>query len=163
RNPLLLPYSVWSSFLGIATTVNTIRWLHGHWVQAPRDVLLLASLTAAPLLPIIGFHLNQARRRFRAGYSLADLRAALDVGRRERRENALLARDEQEAPSHGLLRLATVGSATWLATTFGLVIQGTINEHRNSIVWVLAPIGTTMLLGAVSNALGVQFIPDRIR
>ncbi|MBP9107246.1 MAG: hypothetical protein KBF56_10855, partial [Gemmatimonadaceae bacterium] len=57
----------------------------------------------------------------------------------------------------------TVGSATWLAVTIGLMIQGTIHENRVGMLWVLGPVGTTMLLGAVSNALGVQFIPDSLR
>jgi serine/threonine-protein kinase len=61
------------------------------------------------------------------------------------------------------LRLGTVGSASWLAVTFGLVVQGTINEHRTSIAWVLVPVLTTMLLGAASNAFDVQFIPAKIR
>ncbi|HEX4684401.1 MAG TPA: serine/threonine-protein kinase [Gemmatimonadaceae bacterium] len=163
RNPLLLPYGVWSTFLGIATLANTINWLTRHAGASPRDVGMLVSLAAAPLLPIIGFHLNQARRQFRAGYTLGDLRAALEVARRERAENEALARDDVETPSHRLLRFATVGSAAWLATTFGLAVTGTINAPRTSVAWILAPIGTTMLLGAVSNALGVQFIPDRIR
>jgi serine/threonine-protein kinase len=62
-----------------------------------------------------------------------------------------------------LLRIATVGSATWLAATFGLAIQGIIHENRTGFLWFLAPILSTMALGALSNALDVQFIPDRIR
>ena len=46
--------------------------------------MLLAAITSLPLLPIVGFHLNQAYRQFRAGHTLADLRAALDIARRER-------------------------------------------------------------------------------
>jgi len=114
-------------------------------------------------VPIVGFHLNQAYRQFRAGHTLADLRAALDVARREREESEALVRDEVEPRAHRLLRLATVGSATWLAVTFGLLLQGTIHENRTGFAWFLAPILTTMALGAVSNALDVQFIPTRIR
>jgi serine/threonine-protein kinase len=42
-------------------------------------------------------------------------------------------------------------------------MHGTLHENRTPIAWILAPILVTMLLGAVSNALDVQFIPDRIR
>jgi serine/threonine-protein kinase len=38
-----------------------------------------------------------------------------------------------------------------------------IHENRTPIMWILAPVLTTMGLGALSNALDVQFIPRRIR
>jgi hypothetical protein len=124
---------------------------------------MLASIAAAPLLPVVGFHLYQARRQFQAGHTLADLRSALEIARRERAESEALVRDEAEPPSRRVLRLVTVASATWLAVTIGLIFQGTIHENRNSIIWFLAPVLSTMLLGAVSNALDVQFIPNGIR
>ena len=39
---------------------------------------LPAVLMAVPLVPILGYHITQARRLFLAGYSLADLRSAMD-------------------------------------------------------------------------------------
>jgi serine/threonine-protein kinase len=42
-------------------------------------------------------------------------------------------------------------------------VQGTIHENRTPIAWFLAPLFTTMVLGAASNALDVQFIPEKIR
>jgi serine/threonine-protein kinase len=128
-----------------------------------RDVLVLASLAVSPLLPIVGHHLYQARRQFRAGHSLADLRTALAVARRERAETDALAHDEEETAGRRALRLATIGSASWLGVTFVLLVNGVIHENRTSIAWFLAPLLSTMVLGAVSNALDVQFIPDRIR
>jgi len=38
-----------------------------------------------------------------------------------------------------------------------------IHENRGGLAFILAPVLSTMLLGAVSNALGVQFVPERIR
>jgi serine/threonine-protein kinase len=38
--------------------------------------VILALAAMAPLLPIVGFHINQALRQFRIGHTLADLRAA---------------------------------------------------------------------------------------
>jgi serine/threonine-protein kinase len=163
RNPLLVPYLAWSGVFGTMTIVNLAVLLAGKRPDGPADIVLLAAIASLPLLPIVGFHLNHAYRQFRAGHTLADLRAALDIARREREESEALGRDEVEPRTHRLLRLATVGSATWLAVTLGLLLQGTIHENRTGFVWFLVPVLTTMALGAVSNALDVQFIPTGIR
>ncbi|HET9682738.1 MAG TPA: serine/threonine-protein kinase [Gemmatimonadaceae bacterium] len=163
RNPLLVPFLGWSAFFSVLSAGNLYAVLTHNPGSSPRDPLILLGLAASPLLPIVGFHLNQARRQFRAGHTLADLRAALEVGRRERAESEALTREEAEAPIHRGLRLATVGSATWLGVTIVLLQQGVIHENRNSILWLLVPLGVTMLLGAVSNALEVQFIPPAIK
>jgi serine/threonine-protein kinase len=163
RNPLLVPYMAWSGGFGTLTLANLIAWVTGNRPDGPGDIVLLAAITSLPLLPVVGFHLNQAYRQFRAGHTLADLRAALDVARKERDETEALARDEAEPRAHRLLRFATIGSATWLAVTIGLLLQGTIHENRTALIFIFGPVLTTMLLGAVSNALDVQFIPTRIR
>ena len=163
RNPLLVPYMGWSSFFSVLTLGNIFANVTGNPGSSIRDVVVLGCLAIAPLLPVVGFHLNQARRQFRAGHTLADLRAALELARRERAESEALARDEEETTGLRLLRAATVASATWLAVTFVLIAQGVIHENRIGIAWVIGPMLTTLLSGAVSNALGVQFIPDGIR
>ncbi|HUQ45293.1 MAG TPA: serine/threonine-protein kinase, partial [Gemmatimonadaceae bacterium] len=163
RNPLLLVYMGLSGVVGTLTLVNLIVWLAGKRPDGPADIVILAAITSLPLLPIVGFHLNQARRQFRAGHTIADLRSALEIARRERAESEALAREDDEAVTHRVLRLATVGSATWLAVTLGFLLQGTIHENRTGIEWLLVPLLGTMTLGAVSNALDVQFIPARIR
>jgi serine/threonine-protein kinase len=38
-----------------------------------------------------------------------------------------------------------------------------ISEHRGGLPFIIAPILTTMGLGALTNAMGVQFIPDKAR
>ena len=163
RNPLIVPYLGWSALFSVLTLGNVFANVTGNPGSTWTDVALLAGIASLPILPVVGFHLNQARRQFRAGHSLADLRSALHVARRERSETDALAREDEESAGYRALRLATVGSATWLAVTIGLVLQGTIHENQVSIAWLLVPMGTTMLLGAVSNALDVQFIPERIR
>jgi predicted Ser/Thr protein kinase len=163
RNPLLVPYMGWAGGFGVLTLVNLAVWVTGNRPAGPGDIVLLAAITSLPLLPIVGFHLNQARRQFRAGHTLADLRSALEIARRERAETEAVAREDEEPTFHRVLRLGTVASATWLAVTFGLVLQGTIHENTTGAVWILAPLFSTMLLGAVSNALDVQFIPAGIR
>jgi predicted Ser/Thr protein kinase len=163
RNPLLLPYLGWSAGLGALTVGNFIAWLTGNPGSSPGDFLLLAAATLSPLLPIVGFQLHQARRQFRAGHSLADLRSALEIEQRERAETEAIASEGEESPGRRVLRLGTVASATWLAVTIGLLMSGVIHENRDPIILFLAPVLSTMLLGAVSNALDVQFIPTGIR
>ena len=163
RNPLLVPYMAWSGVFGSLTAMNLAVWLAGQRPEGPADILLLAGITSLPIFPIVGYHINQAYRQFRAGHTLADLRTALDVGRHEREESEALVKNEVEPSAHRLLRLATIGSATWLATTFVLLASGTIHENRTSILLLLAPVGLTMMFGALSNALDVQFIPTKLR
>jgi serine/threonine-protein kinase len=61
------------------------------------------------------------------------------------------------------LRVATVTSAAWLAVTFVLLAMRVIHENRVGLPFTLVPVLSTLALGAVSNALDVQFIPTRIR
>jgi eukaryotic-like serine/threonine-protein kinase len=163
RNPLVLPYTAWSGFFSVLTLGNVYANVTGnrgsHWY----DVAMLAGIASAPLLPIVGFHLNQARRQFRSGHTLADLRTALGIARREHTESEALARQDEEASSHRMLRLATVGAAGWLGVTVVLIFQGVFHENRTNLVWIFGPVLTTLILGAISNALDVQFIPNRIR
>lgn len=163
RNPLLVPYLGWSA----GFTALTLGNLYANVINNPGssigDVAILAALTSLPIFPIIGFHVNQAYRQFRAGHTLADLRAALEIARRERLENEAVERDVLEPRFHRVLRALTIGSGGWLVATFGLVAQGVIREGQDGIVVVLAPILSTMGLGALSNALNVRFIPERVR
>jgi hypothetical protein len=165
RNPLLVPYMGWSGGFGVLTLANLVAWVTGNRPNGPADIVFMAAITSLPLLPIVGFHLNQARRQFRAGHTLADLRSALEIARRERAETEALslARENEEGLSLRVLRLGTVASATWLAVTLGLLLRGTIHENRTGLAWFLMPGLSTLLLGAVSNALDVQFIPTKIR
>ncbi len=163
RNPLMVPYMGWGAGFGVLTTANLIAWVTGNRPDGPADIVMLAAIMSLPLLPVLGFHLNQARRQFKAGHSLADLRSALEVARRERVETEALAQRDEESTARRLLRNATVASATWLAVTFGLVLQGVLHENRGGFLFIAAPVLTTMLLGAVSNALDVSFIPAKIR
>jgi len=162
RNPLLVPYIAWSGGFSILTVGNLIGWLSGART-GPGAVATLAAIAASPLLPIVGFHLNQAHRQFRAGHTLADLRAALAVARRERDETEAVTHKGPEPRGISLLRGFTLGSAAWLGTTFGLVLSGVLHERELGPWPFIAPLVSTMLFGAVSNALDVQFIPTRIR
>jgi eukaryotic-like serine/threonine-protein kinase len=163
QNPLALPYVGWSAGFATLTVGNFIAWLTGNPGSSPGDFMLLMGITAAPLLPILGFHLDQARRQFKAGHTLADLRSALEIARREQAEAEAIAVADRESFPRRMLRLVTLTSAAWLAITAGLLIQGVIHENQIGAVFIIAPLFSTMLLGAVSNALDVQFIPGGIR
>jgi serine/threonine-protein kinase len=148
RNPLLVPYLGWSGAFGTLTLVNLAFWATGNRPDGPADVVLLGAIAALPLLPIVGFHLNQGGRQFLAGHTLADLRAALEVARRERAEADALTRPDAEPAAHRALRVGTVAAAAWLAVTFGLVLQGTISQQRVGAGWLLVPALLTLVLGA---------------
>jgi serine/threonine-protein kinase len=163
RNPLLVPYLGWSAGFGALTLGNIYANLIGNPGSSPGDVAFLVALTTLPVFPVVGFHLSQAHRQFRAGHTLADLRSALEFSRRERSENEVLVREQVEPVFHQVLRTLTIGSATWFATTIGLLMSGVIRENQTAIWWIFGPVLSTMLLGALSNALDVQFIPDGIR
>ena len=158
RNPLLVPYMGWSAGLAALTVGNIIAWVTGNPGSSAGDVVLLVGGTSLPLFPIVGFHLNQARRQFRAGHTLADLRSALEVARRERAEVEAVSSKDEDPRAHRLLRFSTIASASWLGITFGLVAPRLIADG-----FLIPPILLTMLLGAVSNALDVQFIPRKVR
>jgi len=82
RNPLLAPYLAWSAGFSVLTAGNLVAWLSGNRGSSVWNVAVLAGIAASPLLPIVGFHLNQAHRQFRVGHTLADLRAGRKRSRR---------------------------------------------------------------------------------
>lgn len=163
RNPLLVPYLGWTAGLGFLTFMNIAVRLSGNRPGGTGDIWVLAAFASLPIFPIVGFHLNQARKQFRAGHTLADLRSALEIAARERAETEAVVRSEKESSGVRLLRAATIASAGWLGTTIVLLAANIIHENRGQAMLVIAPILTTMALGAVSNALDVPFIPASIR
>ena len=160
RNPLNVPYAVWSAGFSILTLGNISGIMAGNPGSSVMFVLPAATL---PLFPIVGFHLNQARKQFRAGYTLGDLRSAIGIAEKEREESEALTREKEQSFELRALQLATIASAGWLAVTFGLLLAGVIHENRTPLVWIFSPVLSTMALGALSNALDVQFIPTKIR
>ena len=163
QNPLALPYLGWSTVFSVLTLGN----IYGLSISNPGSsvggVARLVTLASLPIFPIVGFHINQARKQFLAGYTLGDLRSALQVAQKERDESAVLTRESEQSIALRALQLGTIASASWLAVTAGLLMLGVIHENRTPLVWIFGPIFSTLLLGAVSNALGVQFIPTKIR
>ena len=159
KNPLTVPYLGWSAGFSVLTLGNIYGMMSGNPGSSVAFVLPAATL---PIFPIVGFHINQARKQFRAGYTLTDLRTALQVAEKEREESASVTRESEHAGLRAL-QLATIASAGWLAVTIGLLMAGVIHENRTSLVWIFSPVVSTMVLGALSNALDVQFIPGKVR
>jgi serine/threonine-protein kinase len=163
QNPLALPYLGWSTVFSVLTLGNIYANSTGNPGSSWGDVATLFTIASLPIFPIIGFHVNQAHKQFRAGYTLSDLRSALDIAQKERVESAALGSKGEKSIALRALQRATIASAGWLAVTAGLLMSGVIHENRTPLVWIFGPVLSTMLLGALSNALGVQFIPTRIR
>ena len=164
RNPLSVPYLGFSTLTSVLALGNIYANATGNPGSSWWDVGLLATMAAAPILPILGFHLNQARLQFRAGHSLSDLRTAIQADHKERAETEAAAITVQaESGAMRALRMATVGAGTWLATTAALLASNVIHENSISIWWLLGPMFSTAALGALSNAMNVQFIPDKVR
>lgn len=160
RNPALGAYAAWSALFTVATVAQLAQKVVLGRYNHLDGVLITMAAAAAPLLPILGYHLTQARRLFRAGYTLGDLRFALGVASRERSEGEALAVQESVRPRQELLRLATYAAATGSAVTIYLGEQGVIVK---SAAIFLTPVLSTLVLGALCNALEVPMMPDVIR
>jgi serine/threonine-protein kinase len=163
KNPLTVPYLGWSAGFSVLTLGNIYAVVTRNPGSSIGDVAVLLTAALLPVFPIVGFHINQGRKQFRAGYTLADLRSALSFAEKERNESAALTRDAEQSTGLKALQIGTIASAIWLAITIGLLILGVIHENRTPIAWVFSPVLSTMALGALSNALDVQFIPTKIR
>lgn len=163
RNPMLVPYMAWSGMFGTVATINIAVWFTAQRAGGLSGIAMLAGAAAAPLLPILGYHLNHARKQFRNGHTLADLRMALTVDRREREEAQASVLEREEPAGHRILRMLTVGAGTWLVTTLGLILTGVVHERALGPIVVVAPMFTTLGLAAVCNALDIPFAPAKVK
>jgi serine/threonine protein kinase len=127
------------------------------------DVAILSTLATVPVLAMLGFHLNQARRLFRGGHTLADLRTALDVASRERTEGEALAGEGQETRAMRVMRGAFYGVGSWGAVTATLVITNVVHERTLGPWPFIIPLVSFAALGVACNVLGVPMMPDVIR
>ncbi len=160
RNSVLPIYALWSAGLGLVAAANVISFVRHGGLDDVRGMVIALLLAGAPLLPVLGSHLTQARRLFRAGHTLGDLRFALDVAARERTESERLANSERVGLSHKLLRAAAYLGATWTAATAFLAFTRVIPAGTGVL---LGPIVITAAIGVLCNALEVQLIPTVMR
>ena len=165
HNPGTLAYLAVSGLFTIMTIGNLVEGfrLGSFDPKRIRDIAMLATLAVLPSLPALGYHLNQARRLFRAGHTIADLRTALDIAARERSEGDALTAAARETRAARLLRAGFYAAGTWGAVTLSLALTGVIHERFVGMVPFLAPLVTTALLGAACNVLQVPLIPRALR
>ena len=164
-NPATLAYLAASGMFGallIGNLINRYQLGTRSGVSAG-DIVLLSGLTVAALVPLLGYHLNQARRLFRAGYTLGDLRTALDTAARERQEGEALTAEELEKPAARLLRAATFAAGTWFAATVSLTVTGVVTPRALGELAYAVPLLLTGGLGVLCNVFEVSLIPDVVR
>ena len=163
HNPATPVYLAASGVLSFATLMNIIYMVQQAGSKHLWQVALLAGLAVTPWVPMIGFHLKQAHRLFRAGHTLADLRTALDTADRERSEAKALAAEEREKPAARVLRVATYTAASWGAVMFYLLVTGWVTENTIGVAPFLLPFFGTLVLGATCNVLEVPLIPECVQ
>ena len=161
--PVYIGATALFSVLLLGNISNTVQMGNLWTAKQQLDVAILGTLVLLPNLALVGFHLNQARRLFRDGHTLADLRAALDVAARERADDEALAATNRESETARALRAAFYGAGTWGAMTFAMALTGFFSERTASPWMFITPLVSTALLGAVCNVLQVRMIPDVVR
>ena len=121
---------------------------------------LPALLLAAPVVPILGFHIAQARRLFKAGYSLDDVRCAIVRDEAEQREISGAADNAKLTIWQKYLRLAIYANAVQAFVALGMITAGV--SRMRIAVQVEAVLG---LLGclALSNIFAVPLLPGAVR
>ena len=163
RNPLFIPYVGWAALFGSITLANLIVWLAGKRPDGFMDVLFLGALASAPVVPIIGHHLNRARLLFRSGHTLSDMRTALAIAAKERDEEEEVATPpDREAVAVRMLRDATWAAGTWSAVTIFMGLIQAVPDRAGPWVFVV-PLGSTVALAALSNILHVSLVPEALR
>jgi predicted Ser/Thr protein kinase len=163
-NPAAPAYLGASGLLSFATTMNLVNMYAVGTLGNPKrllEVSVLGTLAVLPLLAMVGFHINQARRLFRAGHSLTDLRTALDTAGRERSEGEAVTA-EPEKPSARVLRNAFYGVGTWGFVTLVMLLTGVIHERVIGPWPMVIPFFTFIGLGVTCNVLEVPMLPTGI-
>jgi predicted Ser/Thr protein kinase len=167
RNPAQWAFSAWSGVTGVMAVWELITALQPHRHAMLGGVPVRFALILAPLVPILAFHVTQARRLYRAGYTLDDLRRALAESATERHEQELLEGREPLTVAQHLLRGMTYLSAA--ATVVVTTMTDIMFANGNGLplvfftrvipgVWIVS----TLLLVAMTMA-EVPILPRAIR
>jgi predicted Ser/Thr protein kinase len=164
-NPATPAYLGATALFTMATVGNLVNMYQVGTLGSPRrliEVSILATLATLPVVAMLGFHVNQARRLFRSGHTLTDLRTALHTASRERSEGEA-ATAEPELPAARALRAAFYGAGTWGAITLLLLLTGVVHERVLGPWPMVLPLFTTVGLGVLCNVLEVPMMPDVVR
>ncbi|MFI5230647.1 MAG: hypothetical protein ACHQWU_16360, partial [Gemmatimonadales bacterium] len=145
-------YLMWSTIFAFGT-ISELR--HG------RDWPVTIAFGLLPLVPAAVFHARKTYQALSAGYGLADLRRALRDWQTERREELSFEHGEHEALWKRALRAVTL---TLCAGSVGAIWFANGHHVPRTVAIVLASFGlTTVVSVAASSAMGVPFLPKRIR
>jgi serine/threonine-protein kinase len=158
RNRAVPVYAAWSLGSGLAAVANVIEMVELSRLDNMSALLSSLLLVGAPLLPMLGSQLTQARRLFRDGHTLGDMRFALDVAARERLAEESVTDKEGVGLTQKVLRQATYAAATWSALAAVLAFT-----HNLAKADLYTPLVITAALGVLSNALEVTLIPSVVR
>jgi eukaryotic-like serine/threonine-protein kinase len=164
-NPATPAYLGATAVFTMATIGNLANMYQLGTLGSPKrliEVTVLATLAVLPSLAMLGFHMNQARRLFRSGHTLADLRTALDTAARERSEGEAVTA-EPEKPVARALRAAFYGAGTWGAVTLLLLLMGVVHERVLGPWPMVLPLVTTVGLGVLCNVLDIPMMPAAVR
>ena len=164
-NPATPVYLGATAIFTVATVGNLFNmYEHGTLANPKRlfEVSLLATLAVLPSFAMLGFHVNQARRLFRSGHTLTDLRTALDVASRERSEGEAVTA-EAPKPAARAMRAAFYAVGTWGFVTLVLLLAGVIHERVIGPWPMVVPFFSFVGLGVLCNVLEVPMIPGAIR
>ena len=158
RDPLRGLYVTWSGMIGMSAIGELVRNPTGHWWQS-------ALIAALPSIPWGMFHARKTYRALAAGYSLADLRAALKAWREERREAMAFEIMEKPTLPARILRIVALSSSGTLLywmffRRFGPWYDGfgTASVILGATLFITAGVSF-----AAANAFGVPFIPPQLK
>lgn len=158
RNRALPVYAAWTAVWGLSSLANVISMIEFGNFRYLDTLLLSLGLVGAPLVPIVGAHLMQAKRLFRSGHTVGDMRFALDVAAREQAENDSIAESTSTGLAQKILQPATYAALGWSATASVLAYLHLIRTSNLALPFLL-----TAGLGVVSNMLEVNLIPKVLR
>ena len=164
-NPATPIYLGATAVFTIATLGNLTNMYQLGTLGSPKrliEVSILAILATLPVVAMLGFHVNQARRLFRSGHTLADLRAALDTATRERSEGEAMTA-EPEKPLARALRAAFYGAGTWGGVTLLMLLTGVVHERTIGPWPIVIPLFSTIGLGVLCNVLEITMLPAAVR
>ena len=161
RNPAQGVYAGWSAILSIQLLFDIIGAVLEPANFREGRFLFTAALAAAPLLPIVGFHVSQARRLFRDGFTIGDLRAALDVDRRESEEDEPYTLADRISRSQLLLRWATYASI--LGTIVVTIAFSSVTTHGWAMNFYRGSWMLSFILLMLSNIDRVPLLPEVVR
>jgi serine/threonine-protein kinase len=159
QNPMRGLYFAWSGLFTMAFLAQMVVLFGLKGGGKLIDLVSLAALGSAPLVPLTIFHLRKTYQALAAGYSLRDLRAALATWRQEKRDEIEFEFDEKEAIWARVLRALPYALCAGLGSTFFI---GLPNTKATGVLRASLIVSTVVSISA-SSALGVRFVPKGIR